>query len=173
MRHAISLRAIGQNLDTIGVEVFALTYTTGSYAVHSESLTPTCKWILRNRLAQNVREGAGNAMTMDIQGGDGWLNYNSSVVSSLQVQGEKKRASGTSGNIQQMKLSNLLRSLGERLDTVEALTFTIDWSPQSIYVEYYTMDGQHGRKLFTAQQLRQLCVLAVSHRRNNFIADLW
>jgi hypothetical protein len=165
MTYSSSLRTIGQSLETIRIEVFTLTQRNGSHVVRSESLTPTCRWILQNRLVGSIRSSTTNDMTVDFRGGDGWLSYDPMVISRLQDQGQQKRGTERFGHIRHMNLSKLLRALGEQLDIIHATTFSIDCSPHSVYVEYHTIDGQGGRKIFATETLHQLSLRAVSQRR--------
>src|SRR5919106_6557190 len=55
MPHARSLRTIGQSLEAVHIEAFALDKKTNSYVVRSESLTPTRQWILtRNSIMETA-----------------------------------------------------------------------------------------------------------------------
>lgn len=173
MTYSSALRAIGQPLETVRIELFTLSHRNGSYVVRSESLTPTCRWILQNRLVGNIREPTANDMSMHFMGGHGWLSYNPIIISRLQDQGRKKRGTESFAHIRHMNLSRLLRALGEQLDIIQVTTFSIDCSPHSVYVEYHTIDGQRGRKIFATETLHQLSLRGVSQRRiDKTTADL-
>jgi hypothetical protein len=64
-----------------------------------------------------------------------------------------------------VKLSHLLRAVGEQLDNMEANTFTIDWSFDSAYVEYHTLNGQRDAKFFAYDILRRLASRESGYRR--------
>jgi hypothetical protein len=71
-------------------------------------------------------------------------------------------------------LGQLLRTLGEHLDTKEATTFRILWAPDSMSVEYQMANGDSERKDFTVERLYKLALYSRfrrvqpsgSHRRN-------
>ena len=172
MTYSSALRAIGQSLEVIRIEVFTLSHRNGSHIVRSESLTPTCKWILQNRLLENIRDCAANGINIEFSGGDRWLCYHPLIISRLHDQARRKRRTDCSAHIRQMNLANDLRALGEQLDIIQVTTFSIDWSPHSIYVEHHTMQGERGRKIFAIETLHQLSLRGVSQRRiDKTIAD--
>lgn len=164
MTYSSSLRAIGQSLEVIRVEVFTLDLRHGSHILRSDSLTPTCRWILRNRLLERVQDSAANDINIEFPGGDKWLSYNSTVISRLQDQARRKRGKDSSGYGRQTHLSRLLRELGAELDIAGAIAFSIDWSPHCVYVQYQTPDREHYRKFFDSGTLHNLALRAKSQR---------
>jgi hypothetical protein len=153
--HSISLRAIGQSLEVIRAEGFTVTHKNGCHTVRSEALTPTCRWILRNRIVAEARESALTGSSVELEGGDAWLRFDAAVILRLHDQGRKQRQTEAFVG-RQIKLSHLLRALGTELDVMSVTTFTLEWSPHSVYVDYRTADGDSGRKFFTVEQLWQV-----------------
>ena len=167
MPHSSSLRAIGQSLETFHVEAFALDKKNDSHVVRSESLTPTRQWILRNSLVETVWDSpARDQKATQLTGGDGWLCYDPVSLSRLEAQGRKKRRSHSFAQMHEAKLSDLLRTVGEHLDIMQANTFSIVWAPDSVSVEYQTAHGQRERKDFSVEKLRELS-LHLRFRRAN------
>jgi hypothetical protein len=167
MPHSSSLRAIGQSLETFRVEAFALDAKSHSHVVRSESLTPTRQWILRNSLVETVWDSpARDHKGAQLTGGDGWLCYDPVSLARLEAQGRKKRQIHSLPQTHDPKLSDLLRTLGEHLDIMQANTFGIIWAPDSVSVEYDTAHGRRERKDFSVEKLRELS-LHLRFRRAN------
>jgi hypothetical protein len=160
MLHSKSLRAIGQSLEMLRVQAFRLEKEGDSYIVRSESLTPTRQWILRNNLAENVGDSPEpDQKRPQLAGGDGWLCYEPLDVARLDAQGQKKRQNHGAAQMRGAdRLAQLLRTLGEHLDTKEANAFKISWAPDSISVDYQMPDGVRECKDFTVEKLHQLAL---------------
>src|SRR5437899_864380 len=156
MLQSKSLRAIGQSLEILGVEAFELEKEDYSYVVRSKSLSPTSQWIFRNSVVERVWDSPGAAQN-STQVGNDWLRYDSTDISWLDAQGRKSRRSASFAQVRGVsRLSQLLRTLGEHLDRIEASGFKISWAPNSVSVEYQTSDGNHDRKSFTAEKVHEL-----------------
>jgi hypothetical protein len=158
MPHAASLRAIGQSLTMLRLQVFRLQTTGDCYIVRSEALTAVHQWILRNYFAEKTGESAVlDQKSTDLNGGDGSLCYGPREIARLN-EGERKNgkihALEQAGEADQ--LAQLLRALGEHLDSKEATVFEISWSPDAIAVDYQTPNGVREHQKFTVKKLHQL-----------------
>src|SRR5438309_11794499 len=92
--HAKDLRAIGQSLEMTRVEAFELENHGESYLVRSRSITPTCQWIINNSLIAAVWDTpTPGEKDSPLKGGEGWLRYESPIISRLDAQGRKQRRS--------------------------------------------------------------------------------
>ena len=157
MPHSRSLRAIGQSLERLHVEGFALDKKNDSHIVRSESLTATRQWILRNSLVETVWDSpAREQKSTQLTGGDGWLSYDPVTISRLNAQGRRKRRGHSFAQTGEPRLSDLLRTVGDQLDILQANNFSILWRPDSVSVEYQTSGGQRERKDFSIEKLREL-----------------
>lgn len=170
MQYALSLRAIGQSLETLRLETFSLETKGQAYIVRSDSLTATHEWMLRNILTDNCPDSAAPENT-ELTVGDGSLRYGPREIARLNAQKEKKRRQhGFQQGREGHKLPDLLRALGEHLDMKEASALDILWTPEAALVEYCTPDGLCERKDFTIEKLHQLASRSKfrrSYRRNS------
>ena len=150
--HAKSLRVIGQSLELAGIAAFDIENDGESYVLRSESLTQTEAWILRNSLGDSSLPRRSSQQ----QPGKFPLRFYPSDISRLDAQAQKKR--GESGPLAHgaLKLSQLLRTLGDHLDRTEVNAFHIAWLPDSVSVDYQAGRGQKDSRTFTAEKLRQL-----------------
>lgn len=159
MLHAKSLRGIGESLEMLRLRAFSLEKNGDYFILRSESLTSTHEWIVRNNLAETVLDGpaAPDPVSTQLTVGDGWLCYGPLDIARLNA-----RQGKTPGNhrFQQTreadKLAQLLRTLGEHLDSKGATAFKICWAADSVSVEYQTPYGVSERKDFTVEKLQQL-----------------
>jgi hypothetical protein len=175
MRYAESLRAIGQSLEMVHVESFRLEKENDSYVVRSESLTPNRLWILSNTLSDDIRDSPPpNPKITELPVREGWFCYRPPDIARLEAQERRKRKNHSSTEMPRKTLGQLLRMLGEHLDTKEATTFHISWAPDSMSVDYQMPDGVSERKDFTVERLYKLALYSRfrrvqpsgSHRRN-------
>lgn len=156
MNHAKSLRVIGQSLDIASVLNFELEKERHAqdYLLRSDSLTRTREWILRDALHENdFIEESGRRPVAD----DGLLRFTPIDISRLESQGKRKRRAHSSAQMQGSKnLSQLLRSLGDHLDRIQASAFHVTWTPDSVSVDYQEAAGLSDSRQFSPDQLRQL-----------------
>ncbi len=160
MLHAKSLRVIGQSLEMLRLRVFRLEKKGDCYIVRSESLTATHEWILRNNLAENNLDSAvPDQESLSPTVGDGWLCYGPFDIARLNARGRNKRHHHElEPKPKADRLAQLLRTLGDHLDSKGATAFTISWAPDSVSVEYQTPNGVGERKEFTVEKLHQLAL---------------
>ena len=155
MNHAKSLRVIGQSLDIASVPSFELEKERHAqdYLLRSDSLTKTREWILRDSLHKNdFIEESGRPVA-----DDALLRFTPIDISRLESQGKRKRRAHSSAQMQGSKnLSQLLRSLGDHLDRIQASAFHVTWTPDSVSVDYQEAAGLSDSRQFSPEQLRQL-----------------
>ena len=153
MAHSVSLRAIGQSLEIAKVAAFDLERDGQDYVLRSDSLTKTGEWILRNALSANDVVAASGRQPPS----DRALRFDPHDIVHLDAEGQKRRRDLASSDMQQpTKLSQLLRTLGDHLDRIEANQFHISWKPDSVFVDYQLAGGQIDRRTFTPGKLQQL-----------------
>src|SRR5687768_16648959 len=131
-----------------------------NYLVRSDSLPDISQVDLKKDLTEKVWDTKGSRSRHSrLLGSDGSLRYDPPYVSWLDAQGRKKRrkrfsaqATGT------MKVSQLLRTVGKHLDRVEPHAFSIQWTKESVFVDYQLADGQTMREILSVAKLRELTV---------------
>lgn len=169
MLHAKSLRVIGQSLEMLRLRAFELEKRGDFYTVRSESLTVAHEWILRNNFAENI---PGSAVPDDKSTsptvGDGCLCYGPLDIARLNAVARNKRGQQSfAEKLKADKLAELLRTLGDHLDSKGATAFTISWTPDSVSVEYQTSNGAADRKEFTVEKLQQLALYSRFRRSHS------
>jgi hypothetical protein len=157
--HAKSLRAIGQSLESLGVVAFVMEKNGRNYVVRSDSLPDVADLDFKKDLTEKVWDISSGRRASRLMGNDGALRYEPSYISWLDAQGRKRRrrrfsaqATGT------MKVSQLLRTVGKHLDRVEPHAFSIQWTKESVFVDYQLADGQTMREILSVAKLRELTV---------------
>lgn len=156
MPHSKTLRAIGQSLEVLRVEVFELEKKGDTYIVRSESLSPTSQPMFRKSLVEKVWDSP-DVNPRNANSSHRWLRYDPLDISWLDGQGRKIRRTHSFAEAPgASKLSQLLRTVGEQLDRREVSTFNISWSPDSVSVDYRVAGGQRERKEFTVENLHEL-----------------
>jgi len=155
MVHAKSLRVIGQSLQAAGVTTFELEKHGQYYAAWSDSLTDASEWISRNGLTPQVLEAGARATKAHCS-----LCFSLLDISRLEAKARKNRRDRFSSNTQgSSSLSQLLRTVGDQLDRMEASAFHIFWTPDSVSIVILPVgDLIIERKTMAAEELRQLCL---------------
>jgi hypothetical protein len=168
MPHARSLRAIGQSLETAHIEDFVLEKKHDAHVVRSTFLTPTRQWILmRNNLVEAVWDSlAREQKGAQLAGGDGWLSYDSVAILRLDAQGRQKRRSNSFLRTREVKLSGIMRAVGEQLDIMQVNSFNTVWTSDSVTVEYQMPGGQREQRNFSVEKLHELSS-GMRFRRSN------
>jgi hypothetical protein len=152
MAYAQSLRVIGQSLDAARLVSFELENDGKSYLMRSDSLTQTSEWILRDA----VREGESTVAMSQSSTVNRSLVFTQAVVSRLDAQGQKRRNSSLPRGEASKGISQLLRTLGDHLDSAQARAFRISWSPLSVSVEYQRVNGAEDSRTFSVEKLQEL-----------------
>jgi len=171
--HAKSLRGIGQSLEMLRLRAFSLEKKGDYFILRSESLTATHEWILRNNLAETILDApAADPNSTQLTVGDGWLCYGPLDIARLNARQGKTRDNREFEQTRDAdKLAQLLRTLGEHLDSKGATAFKISWAADSVSVEYQTPNGVPDRKTFTVEKLQQLA-LCSRFRRSSRSASI-
>jgi hypothetical protein len=173
MLHAKSLRAIGQSLAMIRLQAFSLEKKGDFFIIRSESLTETHEWILRNDLAEkNGHLAVADQRSTQLTVGDGWFCYGPLDIARLNAREAKKADNHDFKQTREAdKLAQLLRILGEHLDSRSATAFKISWAPDLVSVEYQAPNSVRERKDFSVEKLQQLA-LCSRFRRSSGSASI-
>jgi hypothetical protein len=150
MSHAKSLRVIGQKLDLAKVSLFEVKHDGENYIVTSDSMARTAEWILRYASSEDFApfRRAGTKTPLEVKP----VVFTKSDLKRLDNR-EMRRRRDASQSEPQLKLSQLLRSLGDHLDTNRARTFSISWTPNSVIVDYKKSGGLTDRLRFEPTKL--------------------
>ena len=143
--YAQSLRVIGQALETLQINAFALKTASDKFIVQDWELS-----ILKN-IADEVWSGAGSAQTSftDAKASD-LLVYDGSDTERLEDIGRRRRGLNGEG----CGIASGLRVVGDYLDKQKAVAFTIQWSTALVTVKYKTAAGSLKEANFTLQNLQ-------------------
>jgi len=152
MTYAKYLRVIGQSLEVAKVPAFELKTDGPNYVVKSDSLTKTGEWILRHALSPNdISEPTARQSTVSRS-----VRFSPADISRLDDQAQKQRRNNSSPPEAYVRLSQLLRALGDHLDRTKVSAFHISWTSDSVSVDFQLLDGQSDSRTFTAEKLQQL-----------------
>ena len=159
--HARSLRVIGQSLEVAGIDAFEIENDGGTYIVRSDSMTPNEVWILHNcidgsSLSPRIARSASAEVSLRVTSAD---------IERLDAQGQKRGGSPSQLPLT-LRLSQLLRTIGDHLDRTEVSAFHIAWLPRAIEVDYKERRGEADSRTFTAEKLQQLGSHARFRRAN-------
>ena len=149
--YAQSLRAIGQALERLRINAFALQKNGENYIVS--------KWepsFLKNISAKVWGTGGRDQTPLTAQECRNSLVYSSSDTKRLQTYGRSRRGSNVNQNTYNVSLG--LRVVGDYLDKKRAVAFDIWWSIESVRVRYETPAGGSKETTFTVQNLQDLGV---------------
>lgn len=144
--YAKSLRVIGQALEVLRINAFALEKRGEKYIVHNWE--PSFLKSITNKVWGT---GDSDEMVLTPHRPPELLVYTSSDTNRLETQGPSRRGSGDSLDAHELSLG--LRVLGDYLDKKEAVTFDIGWSIQSVTVKYESRGGGLKKSSFTLQTL--------------------
>jgi len=142
-----SLRVIGQALEVLRINAFALEKRDEKYIVHNWEPS-----FLKGITDKVWGTGDADEMGLTPQRAPENLVYTNSDTNRLETQGKSRRDSGD--GLDAHKLSLGLRVLGDFLDRKGAVAFDIGWFIQSVTVKYETRAGGHNEANFTLQNLR-------------------
>jgi hypothetical protein len=155
MSHAKSLRVIGQSLEAARIPTFELEKHDQHYLVWIISLAKAEELILRDPLSEKhgVPQSDGKPTANPL------FCFNRADISRLDAQAQKRRRNQSSSAAQLSKmLSHQLRTLGDHLDRIEVRAFQIVWTPGFVLLDYQPVDGRRNSRIFTAEELQQLCL---------------
>jgi hypothetical protein len=156
--HAKYLRAIGQSLESLGVVAFVMEKNGRNYVVRSDSLPDIADLDFKKDLTEKVWDVSIGRRASRLMGNDGSLRYDPPYLSWLDAQGRKRRRRFSAQATGTMKVSQLLRTVGKHLDRVEPHAFSIQWTKDSVFVDYQLADGQTIREILPVAKLRELTV---------------
>ena len=152
MVHSKYLRVIGQSLEAAKIPSFELEADGPNYVVKCDSLTQTGEWVLRHALScDDFPEQTTRQLTVNRS-----VRFRPSDISRLDEQAQLQWRRNSPQPEAYGKLSQLLRTLGDHLDRMNACAFQICWGSDSVSVYFQFLDGQCDTRTFTVEKLRQL-----------------
>jgi hypothetical protein len=147
--YAQSLRAIGQALECLRINTFALQKKDERYTVRNWEPS-----FLKNITLKVWGTVGSNQLPFTAQDSRDTLVYSSSDTKRLKVYDRSRRGSKDNQNSYNVSLG--LRLVGDYLDRKGALAFSIWWSIESVKVRYEAPVGSLEETSFTMQNLRDL-----------------
>jgi len=155
MSHAKSLRVIGQSLEAARIATFELEKHDQHYLVWIISLAKADELILRD----TCRDGDIASQKGLQPTANPLFSFSRADISRLDAQAQKRRRNQSSSATRLSKmLSHQLRTLGDHLDRIEVKAFQIVWTPGSVLLDYQPVNGRRNCRIFTAEELQQLCL---------------
>ena len=150
LSYAQSLRALGQQLDTLHISAFRLKQNDDGYMVHIDERGRRVKSPARKGLFQNILRRVFLADKVDTDHEiSNLIEYNQSNLLWLDTAGKLNR--GATEAVPEANVSTGLRALGDFLDRRKAGDFMITWLPQGAEV-YYGQKQEH----FTIENIHDL-----------------
>ena len=148
MPHSRSLRVIGQSLEAAKLASFELDMHGPDYVLRGQALTRQDEWILRHSLNQDEFQVTENGRV---------LSFSARDLARLDEEAQKKRRDHSAVPGQEsIRLSQLLRTVGDHLDRMNVTSFHIASSGDAITVNYQQAGGQQDSRTFTREKLQQL-----------------
>lgn len=156
MTHAKSLRVIGESLDAANVRAFHIAGSFPSYIVEIDSLNSNSGWVLQRAVRiDRILDGSDGYVEKNHQ-----LTFSPDDVSRLDFLAQKKRCdAGYPLRHDYVKLSQLLRALGDFLDDTKVREFKLMSSCDVISVEIRLGEMETDQRTFTLEKLQQLCAI--------------
>jgi hypothetical protein len=149
--YAQSLRAIGQALERLRIDTFALQKKDERYIVRNWEPS-----FLKNITLKVWGTVGSDQLPFTAQESKDTLVYSSSDTKRLKAHGRSRR--GSKDNQKTYNVSLGLRLVGDYLDKKRAVAFGIWWSIESVRVRYETPVGGSQETIFTVQNLQDLGV---------------
>lgn len=150
MSHAKCLRVIGQRLDLAKISLFELEHDGENYLVTSDAMARTAEWILRYATSEDFAPYQKGVSKTRFQVKP--VVFTKSDLTRLDNR-EVRRRRDISQSEPQVKLSHLLRTLGDHLDSNRARTFSVSWTPNSVIVDHKKPGGLTDRLRFAPTKL--------------------
>jgi hypothetical protein len=157
--YAQSLRVIGQALETLRINAFALEKKGDKYVV--QDWEPS---FLKSLADEVWGTGDFGQMPVPRQESGNLLIYTNSDAERLETQGRSRRSSN--GNPNTYTISSGLRSVGDYLDKKGVVAFDIWWSIESVRLRFETAAGGPKETNFTLHNLQDLAVGMYLKRSN-------
>jgi len=160
MLHSKSLRVIGQSLEVAKIPSFELEADGPNYVVKSESLIPAGEWVLTSTgewvLCHEFSRNDFPGQTAHQSSVKRSVRFSAADISRLDEQARMQRRSSFSPPESYCRLSQLLRTLGDQFDRMNANGFQISWVSDSVSVDFELPDGEIDSRKYTAERLQQL-----------------
>lgn len=138
MGHSESLRVIWQVLEAAKIPAFELEAEGPNYVVKCDSLTQTGELVLRHAISgDDFPEQTTRQSTIPRS-----VRFSLADIFRLDDQAQLQRRKNASQSELSSKLSQLLRSLGNHLERMNASAFQIRWVPNLVAVYFQRLDGQ-------------------------------
>ena len=154
-----SLRVIGQALETLRINAFALEKKGDKYIVRDWEPS-----FLKSVADKVWGTRDSDQVSFPTQKSGDLLIYTNSDAERLETQGRSRR--GSKGNPDTYMISSGLRLVGDYLDKNRAVTFDIWWSIESVRVRFEAAAGGPKETSFTVQDLQDLA-MGMHLRRSN------
>jgi hypothetical protein len=154
-----ALRVIGQALETLRIDTFALEKKGDRYIVRDWEPS-----FLKSVADEVWGARDSDQMSFPTQKSGDLLIYTNSDAERLETQGRSRR--GSNGNPDTYTISSGLRLVGDYLDKKRAVTFDIWWSIESVRVRFEAAAGGPKETSFTVQNLQDLSVGMYLRRSN-------
>lgn len=158
MLYSKTLRAIGQSLEVLGLNVFVVEKRGENYVVRSDFLPPSSKLSSKRSLVEKVWNSSGPERKRGpLEWDEGSLLYKPPYISWLDAQGRRKRRRRFSAQARgSKKMSQLLRAVGRHLDRLDTNTFNISWAPHTVFVDYELTGGERLHENLTIKKIHEL-----------------
>lgn len=155
--YAVSLRVIGQALETLRIDAFTLEKDGDKYVVRDWETS-----FLKSAADQAWEANDFGQMSLPQEKSENLLIYTNSDAERLEAQGRSKRGSKESPDTN--TVSSGLRLVGDYLDQKKAVTFNIQWSMESVRFRFEAASGGPKETGFTMQNLKDLGVVMYLRR---------
>jgi hypothetical protein len=154
-----SLRAIGQALETLRINAFALEKNGDKYIVRDWEPS-----FLKSVADEVWGTRDFDQVSFPTQKSGDLLIYANSDAERLETQGRSRR--GSNENPDSYTISSGLRLVGDYLDKKRAMTFDIWWSMETVRLRFEAAAGGPKETSFTVQNLQDLAVGMYLRRSN-------
>jgi hypothetical protein len=146
--YAQSLRVIGQALEILRINAFALEKTGEKYIVRDWEPS------FLESMADDVSGPNDSDQCPSTESSSALLVYSASDAERLETNGRLRR--GSNGHQDTYKVSSALRLVGDYLDKERAVAFDIWWSNESVRIRYEAPEGGFEERKFTVGNLQDL-----------------
>ena len=165
MLQSTSLRAIGQSLEILGIDVFEVTRDGSDYVVTLQIPANGGRQLSFTALAKmrSVADCDNGSESSDYQGS---LRYSSMSIAWLDAYGRRKkgRNHAFADCRGRKRLSHLLRTLGQHLDGEELIAIDIVWASDRVSVAYFENGREKEYKQFSLKELHDRHLAMTVHR---------
>ena len=138
MRHAESIRVIGQLLEDASIRSFELATKGANYIVTSDSLPQSSAWGFYHPPSQNLSSQSTRRPVMP-----GTVRFSLANIFRLEIHAQLRRRLNSFHTETYPTLSQLLRTLGNLLERMNVWVFQTRWEYESVAVDFIRLDGQY------------------------------